>query len=86
MALVSHGSIIVEASEKSGTEHQGWEAIRLGRVLFLPRSLLNAPFEWPRKLVGYGALVFEDLNDLNGMLCEFLPSLKGTEDLSEIAF
>ncbi|UII21581.1 DNA-processing protein DprA [Fulvivirga ligni] len=35
MALISDATIIIEASEQSGTRHQGWEALRLGRKLFL---------------------------------------------------
>lgn len=31
MALICDATIIIEASEKSGTRNQGWEAIRLGR-------------------------------------------------------
>jgi DNA processing protein len=38
MALISHATIIVEAQEKSGSLHQGWEALRLGRPLFRARS------------------------------------------------
>lgn len=30
MALICDATIVIEASEKSGTRHQGWEAIRLG--------------------------------------------------------
>ena len=35
MALISDASIIVEASNSSGSLHQGWEALRLGRPLFI---------------------------------------------------
>lgn len=73
MALISHGSVIVEATESSGTRHQGWEAIRLGRTLFLPESLASAPFDWPRKMVSYGAVVFRDVSEFGALLDEFLP-------------
>ena len=33
MALLSPATVIVEAGEGSGTQHQGWEALRLGRPL-----------------------------------------------------
>jgi len=64
MALVSHATVIVEASEKSGTQSQAWEAIRLGRGLFIPEALAEADFDWPRKLLQYGAVTFRSLDDL----------------------
>ena len=58
MALLSHATVIVEAGETSGTLHQGWEALRLGRPLFLLESLVkNEGLKWPRKMVTYGAQV-----------------------------
>ena len=88
MALVSNGSVIVEAGEASGTQHQGWEALRLGRVLFLPRSLAEGAFDWPRKMVSYGALVFEGVEDFEGLLDEFLPQVPGRQakEPSELRF
>lgn len=35
MALIADASVIVEAGEGSGTLSHGWEALRLGRPLFL---------------------------------------------------
>jgi DNA processing protein len=56
MALITHATVIVEASDSSGTLHQGWEAIRLGRPLFFMESLLeDERLSWPRKLMAYGA-------------------------------
>lgn len=56
MALVSHATVIVEAAEGSGTLHQGWEALRLGRPLFLMESLLkNSKLKWPKEMTKYGA-------------------------------
>ena len=43
MALVSDASVIVEASDGSGSLSQGWEALRLGRPLFLMASILDQP-------------------------------------------
>lgn len=58
MALVSHATVIVEAGESSGTLYQGWEALRLGRPLFLLESLAKRPeLKWPREMIGYGAQV-----------------------------
>ncbi len=41
MALLTDATVIVEAGEKSGTLHQGWEALRLGRLLFLMENVAN---------------------------------------------
>jgi DNA processing protein len=56
MALISDATVIVEAGETSGTLHQGWEALRLGRPLFLMRSLVDREdVTWPAKMMEYGA-------------------------------
>jgi DNA processing protein len=61
MALLSHATVIVEALEKSGTLHQAWEALRLGRPLFLLESVAkNSELTWPKELQGYGAQVLSD--------------------------
>lgn len=58
MALLSDATIIVEAGEKSGTLHQGWEALRLGRPLFLLRSVAeDTRLSWPAEMIRYGAEV-----------------------------
>ncbi len=58
MALLTDATVIVEAGEKSGTLHQGWEALRLGRALFLMESVAGDPkLTWPRKFIEYGAQV-----------------------------
>lgn len=67
MALISDATIIVEANENSGTRHQGWEALRLGRQLFILQDVVESPnLTWPRQLLDYGArvLVREDLNEI----------------------
>src|SRR5436309_14586621 len=61
MALIANASIIIEAGETSGSLHQGWEALRLGRPLFIWKTLLNNPsLSWPKKMMGYGALGLDD--------------------------
>lgn len=65
MALVSDATVVVEAREKSGTISQAWEAIRLGRSLFIARSIVsNASLTWPPELVRYGAQVLNDTVDV----------------------
>lgn len=73
MALLSHASIIIEAGEQSGTMHQGWETHRLGRLLLLPRELLDAQFEWPRELLKYGAVSYEGVAELLEILGQEFP-------------
>ncbi len=58
MALISDATIIVEATEASGTRHQGWEALRLGRQLFILQNVAeDTKLSWPREMIGYGAIV-----------------------------
>jgi len=66
MALLTDATVIVEAGEKSGTLHQGWEALRLGRALFLMESVANDPnLSWPREMIEYGAQVLSRSNLLD---------------------
>lgn len=75
MALLSDASVIVEASEKSGTEHQGWEAIRMRRLLLLPRKMVEeSRFNWPREMCKYGAAVFDSLDVLQELVEEIKPA------------
>ncbi len=63
MALLSPATVIVEAHERSGTKHQGWEAIRLGRPLYFLKSAVDAPqVEWIHEQLKYGAGILGDDN------------------------
>ena len=62
MALISDATVIVAAGERSGTIHQGWEALRLGRDLLLLESLAQSNIAWVRELTDYGAEVLGDSN------------------------
>jgi len=67
MALISDATVTTEASEKSGTRHQGWEALRLGRLVFLMQSVAgNENLTWPKEMIGYGAQVLtrDDMPDV----------------------
>ncbi len=71
MALISDASIIVEAGETSGSLHQGWEALRLGRPLFISSVITdNASLKWPKKMMDYGAVGLTDFEEV----IEVLPS------------
>jgi DNA processing protein len=73
MALLSHATIIVEAAEKSGTLHQAWEALRLGRPLFILESIAkNRALSWPDEVRRYGAQVLAEATIED--LIEQLPS------------
>ncbi len=61
MALLSDATVIIEAQDKSGSLHQGWEALRLGRPLFLlERNANDASLKWPSELLSFGATVLPD--------------------------
>ncbi len=71
MALISNASIIVEAGETSGSLHQGWEALRLGRPLFIWKSIMSdSSLSWPKRMMRYGAL---ELNEPE-QIVDLLPS------------
>ncbi len=58
MALLTDATIIIEAGDGSGTIHQGWEALRLGRPLFLLESLTKrTDLAWPAEMMKFGAAV-----------------------------
>jgi len=74
MALISDASIIVEAGNSSGSLHQGWEALRLGRPLFIWKSIMgNASLDWPEKMIEYGAMELAEPEEV----LDFLPSHEG---------
>ncbi|HEV8240504.1 MAG TPA: DNA-processing protein DprA [Thermoanaerobaculia bacterium] len=82
MALVSQATVIVDAQERSGTVSQGWEAIRLGRPLYLLRSLAeNAALQWPGLMLQYGA---EVLDDVAALVADLPPRVE--PELAEVAF
>jgi DNA processing protein len=58
MALISDATIIIEASEKSGTRHQGWEALRLGREVYILENVIKEKeISWAKEMLDYGAQV-----------------------------
>jgi len=53
MAALSDASVIVEASDTSGTLHQAAECQRLGRWLFIMRSVAeDRRLKWPARFIG----------------------------------
>lgn len=68
MALIADASVIIEAGEGSGTLSLGWEALRLGRPLFLLQSLVRSGLKWPREMLEHGALVLSCVDDVRRVL------------------
>lgn len=68
MAALTDASIIVEASDTSGTLHQAAECARLGRWLFIMRSVVENPkLTWPSKFLGLPKVeVLTDPSDVIG--------------------
>jgi DNA processing protein len=65
MALLTDATVIVEAGEGSGSLSQGWEALRLGRRLFIMRSVVeDKALAWPAEMLRYGAEVLANTDDL----------------------
>jgi DNA processing protein len=61
MALISDATVIVEAKDGSGTSHQGWEALRLARSLWIPKSAVDdSTLNWPKEFLRYGAQILSD--------------------------
>ena len=71
MALISNATIIVEAKDDSGSLHQGWEAIRLGRPLFIWKTILDdRSLKVPRDMLQYGAIMLKEPEET----LQYLPS------------
>jgi DNA processing protein len=82
MALLCHASVIVEAGDSSGTLSQGWEALRLGRPLFIMPSVVErADLKWPAQMLRYGAVVLAEPEDI----LEFIPT-QSEETSAAVAF
>jgi DNA processing protein len=85
MALLSDATVIVEAQDGSGTTHQGWEALRLARPLWILQSAANNPdLKWPQEFLRYGAQVLSD--DSFDDLEDSLPSAALTSSDASLSF
>ena len=78
MALIADASVIVQAGESSGSLSQGYEALRLGRPLFIWKPLFESSLKWPKEMVRYGAMTLSDPKEL----LENLPSKKSVLEIS----
>ena len=66
MAALSDATVIVEATDDSGTLHQAAECARLGRWLFIARSLADDPrVSWPKDFLRLEKCVaLDSVNDI----------------------
>lgn len=70
MAALTDGTVIIEASDSSGTLHQAVECERLGRWLFILQSVVDNPaLEWPKRFARYERTrVVRTSDDILGVL------------------
>jgi DNA processing protein len=61
MALLSDATVIIEASDSSGSLYQGREALRLGRHFFIAKSAVEVRgLTWPDEMLSRGARILSD--------------------------
>ncbi len=82
MALVSDATVIIEAKDKSGTYHQGWEALRLGRPLFIMQSAIeDESLTWTKEFLKYGAIPLTSPDSARKLFDDIPERLHGEEDI-----
>jgi DNA processing protein len=67
MAAVSDATVVIEASDTSGTLHQSAECVKLGRWLFITKAVAeDRSLTWPEKFIGKyeKCVVLERLEDV----------------------
>lgn len=66
MAALTDATVVMEASDTSGTLHQAAECTRLGRWLFIAKSVVDDPsLTWPEKFLKYDTcVVLEKVEDV----------------------
>jgi DNA processing protein len=61
MAALSDATVVMEATDKSGTLHQAAECTKLGRWLFIAKSVVEDPnVSWPQDFLRYDTCVVLD--------------------------
>lgn len=70
MAAISDATVVIEASDTSGTLHQSAECLKLGRWLFIAKSVADDPsLTWPAKFLPYErCVVLESIDDVMSRL------------------
>ena len=65
MSAISEGTVIVEASDRSGTLTQARQCLQQGRKLFILRSCVEkSGLKWPTTYVKRGAVVVDRVDDI----------------------
>jgi DNA processing protein len=58
MAVASDATVVMEASDTSGTLHQAAECTKLGRWLFIAKSVAEDPsLQWPKQFLKYDTTI-----------------------------
>ena len=65
MSAISDATIIVEASETSGTRTQARDCLRHGKPLFFLKSCYDSGHAWIENAVKEGARILENMDDLS---------------------
>ena len=69
MASLCHLTVVIEASEMSGTRHQVRTAIEVGHSVALPSSLVDSGYSWVKDAMNSGRVhVLHELSDLSSYL------------------
>lgn len=65
MALISDASVVIEAGDGSGTLSQAAETQRLGKPLFIAKSVLERDgLRWPQRFLDAGAQLLTEVDDV----------------------
>lgn len=87
MSGISLATVIIEASETSGSLIQADYALKQKRIVFIPQSALdNSDLKWPQKYINRGAYKFSTVSNLVSILketnVEALNNLKYPQQIS----
>lgn len=71
MATLTDATVVIEASDTSGTLHQAVACTRLGRWLFIAQSVIDDPaISWPAKFLQYErCIALKDIRDVTDRVC-----------------
>lgn len=71
MATLADATVVIEASDTSGTLHQAAECTRIGRWLFIARSVVeDKSLTWPAKFLKYATcLPLDDVGQIVERVC-----------------
>ncbi len=75
MAVLSDATVVMEASDKSGTLHQAAECTKLGRWLFIAKSVVDDPsVSWPHNFLKYDtSVVLEKVSQITDRIVKSSP-------------